>query len=89
MALAGDDIAASIRESQGILEHFHISSPMLEQVEDRDDIDHVAAAQALRDISYEKLISIEMRPGETGTNVERVEKSVLFVQGVYLNKLVR
>lgn len=83
MALAGDNLGESIREHKDILEHFHISSPMLEQVEARNDVDHTAAAQALRDISYEKLISIEMRPGDAGTNVDRVETAVRFVQSTY------
>ena len=85
MALAGDDLGESIRESKDILEHFHISSPMLDQVEVRDDVDHASAAKALKEINYNKIISIEMRPGEVGTNVERVEKAVKFVQDVYLN----
>lgn len=85
MALAGDDLGNSVRKFQDILEHFHISSPMLEQVEDRGDVDHASAAQALRDISYDKLISIEMRPGDTGTNVARLEKAVKFAQSVYLS----
>lgn len=85
MALAGDDLGVSIRDSKDILEHFHISSPMLEQVEYRDEVDHAAAAQALRDISYDKLISIEMRPGDSGTNVARLEKAVKFTQSVYFS----
>lgn len=85
MALAGDNLGLSIRESKDILEHFHISSPMLEQVEERNDVNHVAAAQALRDVNYDKLISIEMRPGDAGTNVERLEKAVKFVQSTYLS----
>lgn len=85
MALAGDDIGTSIRESKDILEHFHISSPMLGQVEARDDVDHASAAQALRAIDYDKFISIEMRPGDTGTNVDRVERAVRFAQETYLN----
>lgn len=83
MALAGDDVKNVIHASRDILEHFHVSSPMLEQVEDRGDVDHVAAAQALRDIQYNKFISIEMRPAINGENVERVEKAVRFVQEVY------
>jgi sugar phosphate isomerase/epimerase len=85
MALAGDNLGKSIHESKDVLEHFHISSPMLEQVEDREDVDHAAAAIALKDISYDKLISIEMRPGDAGTNVERIEKAVKFAQTTYLN----
>jgi sugar phosphate isomerase/epimerase len=85
MALAGDDLAESVRRAIGVLDHFHISSPMLELVERRDDVDHAAAAQALRDIAYDKLISIEMRPGDRGTNVARVEAAVKFAQATYLN----
>lgn len=83
MALAGDDIAASIKENADILEHFHVSAPMLDQVEDREDVDYRSAARALHDIKYDKLVSIEMRPGEEGTNVERVEKAVTFVKTTF------
>lgn len=85
MSLAGDDMASSIIGYANILEHFHISSPMLEQVEARVDVDHAAAAKALRSINYDKIISIEMRPGEIGTNVDRVKKAVQFAQNTYLN----
>lgn len=83
MALASDNVAASIRNYAGELEHFHISSPMLEQVEERDDVDHQAAAAALKETAYNKLVSIEMRPGETGENVERVKKAVVFATSIY------
>jgi D-psicose/D-tagatose/L-ribulose 3-epimerase len=83
MVLAGDDITASISGSRDILEHFHISSPMLELVEDRSDVGHREAASALRDIGYRGYVSIEMRPGDTGTNVDRVKSAVLFAQQVY------
>lgn len=83
MTLAGDDIEASIREAAPYLEHFHISSPMLEPVEDRDDVKHAVAATTLRNISYSKFVSIEMRPGALGENVERVRKAVAFAQATY------
>lgn len=83
MALAGDDLGRSIRENKDILEHFHISSPMLEQVEARSDVAHADAAEALRSIDYNKVVSIEMRPGDSGTNVSRVEKAVLFAKDTY------
>lgn len=85
MALAGDDFGASIRESKDILEHFHISVPMLAQVGSRDGVNHQSAAEALREIGYDKFISIEMRPGEVGTNAARVEEAVKFVQKMYLD----
>jgi D-psicose/D-tagatose/L-ribulose 3-epimerase len=80
MALAGDDLGESIRANADILEHFHVSAPMLDRVYERNDVDYKAAAQALRDINYDKVISIEMRPGEEGQNVARVEEAVRFVQ---------
>ncbi|MFZ2545270.1 MAG: sugar phosphate isomerase/epimerase [Candidatus Saccharimonadales bacterium] len=83
MALAGDDIAEYIKESSDILQHFHVSSPMLEQVEVRDDVDHVGAATALNEIGYCNITSIEMRPGDVGTNVARIEQAVRFVQSTY------
>lgn len=83
MTLAGDDITASISDAAELLSHFHISSPYLEQVEERDDIKHREAADALRSINYDKFVSIEMRPAVAGENVSRVEKAVLFAQQTY------
>lgn len=83
MALAGDDLGQSIRDNADLLEHFHISSPMLEQVEERDDVAHNVAAEALRQIGYDKLVSIEMRPGDAGMNVGRVRKAVEFAKQTY------
>jgi sugar phosphate isomerase/epimerase len=83
MALAGDDMGEAIRENADILEHFHISAPMLDRVYDRDDVDYSSAARALRDVSYDKVISIEMRPGGQGENVARVEEAVRFVQSTF------
>lgn len=85
MALAADDLSVSIRENADILQHFHISSPMLEQVEPRDDVNHEAAAAALKDVNYDKLISIEMRPGEAGTNLKRVERAISYAKSVYFS----
>lgn len=83
MHLAGDDMTQSIMKSRDILEHFHISSPMLGAVEPNTEVDHASAAKALRDINYSKIVSIEMRPGEVGENVARVETAVRFAQSVY------
>lgn len=85
MALTGDDIGLSIRENKDILEHFHISSPMLGLVEDTKEVNHMDAASTLKLINYDKIISIEMRPDDDGKNVERVSKAVEFVKSVYLN----
>lgn len=82
MTLAGDDVASSITNSAGYLKHFHVSSPMLEDVEDRADINHRAAAEALSTIGYDGFVSIEMRPS-SDSNLERVRAAVTFAQSVY------
>lgn len=83
MTLAGDDIDTSIKAAAPILEHFHISSPMLGDVKPDTEVDHKAAAAALRSIGYDKYVSIEMRPSPDGDNLERVETAVKFAQSVY------
>lgn len=82
MALAGDDIGSSIKQAAPLLRHFHISSPMLDQVEERADVDHVSAAEALRTIGYQGYVSIEMKPSE-GSNLKAVEKAVRFAKSIY------
>jgi D-psicose/D-tagatose/L-ribulose 3-epimerase len=83
MTLAGDDVAASIKAAAPLLRHFHISSPLLEQVEEREDVHHREAAAALKEIGYDRFVSIEMRPAAIGENAARVEKAVRFAQNVY------
>ncbi len=82
MTLAGDDLTKSIVDAAPVLQHFHISSPMLDAVEDREDVKHAEAADALRTIGYDKFVSIEMRPAPEG-NAKRVEAAVRFAQSVY------
>ncbi|HSW98833.1 MAG TPA: sugar phosphate isomerase/epimerase family protein [Candidatus Saccharimonadales bacterium] len=83
MVLAGDDVPASIHAAKDVMQHFHISSPMLEAVADLPDVPHCAAAEALRQTGYDKFVSIEMKPGEPGTNIQRVADAVRFAQSVY------
>ena len=56
---------------------------MLDRVYDRDDVDYRAAAGALKRIDYSGVVSIEMRPGEQGENVKRVEDAVSFVRNIF------
>jgi D-psicose/D-tagatose/L-ribulose 3-epimerase len=83
MTLAGDDIAKSITDGAPLLRHFHISSPFLEQVGPGTDVHHEEAAAALRAVGYDRYVSIEMKPGEAGSNAARVRTAVEFAQGVY------
>ncbi len=83
MTLAKDNVVDSIKAAGKLIQHFHISAPFLEQVEDRGDVDYRGAAKALKDINYDRFVSIEMKPGEVGTNLQRVEKAVRFAQSIY------
>lgn len=83
MTLNGENIAESIELAAPYLKHFHISAPYLQQIEARPDVAYGQAAQALRAIGYSGLVSIEMRPGTSGQNLERVDKAVKFAQGVF------
>ncbi len=83
MSLAGDDISESIKNAAAVLKHYHVSAPMLGMVEPGGVIPHEAAAEALKEINYDGLVSIEMRPGDVGENLQRVETAVKFVQDIY------
>jgi D-psicose/D-tagatose/L-ribulose 3-epimerase len=83
MTLAGDDVSESIKAAGPLLRHLHISAPFLGQVEDRDDVHYRQAAEALRDVNYDRFVSIEMKPEASGTNLARVEKAVRFARQVF------
>lgn len=83
MQLAGDNLVQSIINSKNALKHFHVSAPYLEPVNSSNDINHKAVADALRLIDYKGKVSIEMKPGDSGTNLGRVKEAVEFVRSVY------
>lgn len=85
-SLAGESLSHVVKQGASQLRHFHASSPMLELVEQRSDVNHMAAATALSEIGYDGYVSIEMRPGETGQNVARVESAVGFIQSIYADR---
>lgn len=84
MTLAGDDISKSINDATLMLSHFHISAPMLGPVEDNGEVRHDLAGEALRKIKYNGFVSIEMRPGEDGANIERVRTAVRTAKKYYI-----
>lgn len=82
MSMEGDDPQASIEAAREHLRHFHISAPMLMPIEE-EKVDHQAYADALRSINYQHYTSIEMRPDDDGTNIERVRDAVAIAQKYY------
>lgn len=82
MSMEGDDPLISITTARDHLRHFHISAPMLQPIEEQE-VDHQAMADALRSINYKHHVSIEMRPGDEGTNAQRVRAAVRIAQKYY------
>ncbi len=81
MHLAGDNIEQSIKANIDILEHFHISAPMLETVDAKSGIDYETTLQILKDLNYANIVSIEMKPDE-GDNVARVKKTLQYIKPI-------
>lgn len=82
MSLEGDEPGASITAARDYLQHFHISAPYLELIEE-EKVNHAAMSEVLRSINYQNFTSIEMRPGDEGTNVQRVRQAVTIAQKYY------
>ncbi len=82
MAMEHDDPQSSIENAREHLRHFHISAPMLMPIEEAK-VNHQTFADALRSINYQHFTSIEMRPGDDGTNVDRVRDAVKIAQKYY------
>jgi len=74
MRLNGEDPAATIEHGLPWLRHFHISEPNLAAV-GQGDFDHATVGRALKRLSYQGHVSVEMRggpsPAESYANVER------------------
>lgn len=85
MVLAEDNITESVTAASPLLKHFHISAPQLGQVgrSANMDIEHELAAKALKRNDYQGYISIEMRPGDSGKNAQRVTDAVMYSKAVY------
>jgi len=83
MTLAGDNLSDSIKAAGERIKHFHISSPMLESVNEEAGIAHIEAAAALKEINYQGYVSIEMKPSSEESNIDRLKTAVLYAQSVY------
>jgi sugar phosphate isomerase/epimerase len=79
MTMSGDEPTATIAAADGLLGHFHASEPNLAEL--GAESDHETAGEALRAISYERWISIEMR-GATD-NITRVGRAVRYAKAMY------
>ncbi len=82
MFLAGDDPEVAIAANVDILAHFHISSPHLRPL--YDEVYHRKVGQALKGVSYQGLLSIEMKADHHESNNDRTAREALeFVYKCY------
>lgn len=78
----GEDPAEAVRKALPRMVHAHISEPRLAAVP-AGEVDHSAAASALRDAGWTGSISIEMRGDTDGNALARVDRAVRFSKEVY------
>ena len=80
MHLAGDDASRSLTAAADVLEHIHISEPNLSDFAN-PQVDHAQVAHGLRNIGWDKWISIEMRASTDP--IKSVEQSIAIVRELY------
>jgi sugar phosphate isomerase/epimerase len=82
MALNGEPYERAIEEGFEYLAHFHISEPQLAVV-GNGQTDHARVARHLRQLGYDRWVSLEMRPGWAAPNTISVQRALDFVAEVY------
>lgn len=82
MAMNNENIKESLIKTLPFIEHFHISEPFLELITN-DKTNHQEFCKVLKDLKYDKWISIEMKNGVLDSNIESVDRSLKFVSEIY------
>ena len=80
--LNGEDIGQTIKENADITAHFHISEPRIKPISP-DNPNHAMAAEALKEVDYDKWVSIEMLPPPEGT--KNIQEVLDFVKKTYFS----
>lgn len=82
MYLADDNLTDAIINNVDILKHVHISAPQLETVNSDSPVDYKSIIKALNKISYDRYISVEMKPGNVGDNAYKISQTIEFVNSI-------
>ncbi|MFO0956825.1 MAG: sugar phosphate isomerase/epimerase [Isosphaeraceae bacterium] len=82
MHMNGEDPVEAVRKARPRMVHAHISEPRLAAVP-AGEVDHQAAASALRQAGWNGTLSIEMRGDTDGQNPARVQRAIQFCKEVY------
>jgi sugar phosphate isomerase/epimerase len=81
MTMCGEEPRLTIESAASVLTHFHASEPQLAEL--GAGADHESASEGLASIAYRGRVSIEMRSGDAGTNLERVGRAVRLAKKHY------
>ncbi|KAG2377567.1 hypothetical protein C9374_009083 [Naegleria lovaniensis] len=81
LTMAGDDLYSAIKDNADIVQHFHVSEPMLAKFHEVK-CQHTRAAQALKEIGYNKVVSIEMR-SNGDDSLKELGVAIDFVKNTY------
>ncbi|KAL9650898.1 hypothetical protein ABK040_016835 [Willaertia magna] len=85
LTMAGNDLYSMIKENADIIQHFHVSEPFLEKFR-QPQCEHAKAAQALKEIGYNKVVSIEMKSnGED--SLKELDVAIDYVRQTYKDVL--
>ena len=80
LAVNGEDARESVIRARGRIGHVHASEPVLGSF-GTPRADHLRVSQALQDVGYDGVVSIEMRSSTAG--LEALAEAVTFVRTVY------
>ena len=80
LALTGEDPRESVIRTSGRIGHVHVSEPSLGAF-DPPRADHRRVSEALQEVGYDGVVSIEMRSQDPGLKV--LEEAVGYVRTVY------
>jgi D-psicose/D-tagatose/L-ribulose 3-epimerase len=80
LALTGEDPRESVIRARGRIGHVHVSEPLLGSF-DAPRAEHRRVSEALQEIGYDGVVSIEMRSQDPGLKV--LEEAVGYVRTVY------
>lgn len=81
MYLNKEDVLKSITDSINYLQHFHISEPFLKPITN-GQVDHKKISGILKEINYNKWVSIEMKKVEAN-NMKNLELCLEYVAEIY------
>ena len=82
IAMNNEDIKESLEKALPYTEHFHISEPFLELITN-NRTNHEEFFKILKELKYNKWVSIEMKNNVMDSNIDAVKNSLEFINNIY------